>query len=163
MAGSASSVSAAATISPPMIATAIGSQNTLRDSGIIARTAAAVSTIGLKRRTAASTIASQAGTPCRRSCSIWSIRITELRTIIPNNAITPSSATKPNGRFSTSRAPATPAMPMNPVRKARSERVKPCSCSINSVNMMNSATGSPAAIEPWPLLLSSTAPAIWIA
>ena len=47
-----------------MIATAIGPQKTLRDSGIIASTAAAaVSTIGRKRRTAASTIASQRSTP----------------------------------------------------------------------------------------------------
>ena len=47
-----------------MIATAIGPQNTERDSGIIASTAAAaVSTIGRSRRTADSTIASQVGTP----------------------------------------------------------------------------------------------------
>ena len=64
MAGSDSSVSAVATIRPPMIATAIGPQNTLRDNGIIASTAAAaVSTIGRKRRTAASTIAFQVSTP----------------------------------------------------------------------------------------------------
>src|SRR5690606_15397741 len=36
IAGSASSVSAVATISPPMMATAIGPQKRLRDSGIIA-------------------------------------------------------------------------------------------------------------------------------
>ena len=66
IAGSASKVSAVATIRPPMMATAIGPQNTLRDSGIIASTAAAaVSTIGRKRRTADSTIAFQVGTPRR--------------------------------------------------------------------------------------------------
>ena len=62
IAGSESRVSAVATISPPMIATAIGPQKTLRDSGIIASTAAAaVRTIGRQRRTAASTIAVAAG------------------------------------------------------------------------------------------------------
>jgi len=63
-----------------MMATAIGPQNTLRESGIIASTAAAaVSMIGRKRRTAASTIAVPAATPRERSCSIWSDQeITEL-------------------------------------------------------------------------------------
>ena len=79
--------------------------------------------------------------------------------IMPISAITPSSATKPNGRSSSSSAPATPAMPSGPVRKTSIERLKLCSCSISSVNMMNSISGTPAAIEPWPLLLSSTAPA----
>jgi single stranded DNA-binding protein len=66
--------------SPPMMATAIGPKKALRESGIIASTAAAaVSTMGRKRRTADSTIASQAGTPLARSCSIWSIKMTELR------------------------------------------------------------------------------------
>ena len=144
-----------------MMATAIGPQNTLRDSGIIASTAAAaVSTIGRKRRTAASTMAFQVGTPRSRSCSIWSMRITELRMIMPISAITPSSATKPNGRFSSSSAAATPGRPSGPVRNTSIAREKLCSCSISKVKMMNSITGTPAAIEPWPLLLSSTAPAI---
>ena len=47
MAGKASKVSAVATTNPPMMATAMGPQNTLRDSGIMANTAAAaVSTMG---------------------------------------------------------------------------------------------------------------------
>ena len=62
MAGKASRVSTVATINPPMMATAIGPQKTERESGIMASTAAAaVSTIGRRRRTADSTIASQAG------------------------------------------------------------------------------------------------------
>src|SRR5205085_3156196 len=82
IAGSASRVSTVATMRPPMIATAIGPQKTDRDSGIIARTAAAaVSTMGRRRRTADSTIAFHVGTPLALSCSIWSIRITELRMI----------------------------------------------------------------------------------
>ena len=54
-----------------MMAAAIGPQNTLRESGIIASTAAAaVRMIGRKRRTAASTMAVQVGTPAATSCSI---------------------------------------------------------------------------------------------
>ena len=79
--------------------------------------------------------------------------------IMPISAITPSRATKPNGRSSSSSAAATPAMPSGAVRNTSTERLKLCSCSISSVNMMNSISGAPAAIEPWPLLLSSTAPA----
>ena len=41
MAGRANSVNTVATTSPPMIATAMGPQNTVRDNGIIASTAAA--------------------------------------------------------------------------------------------------------------------------
>src|SRR5258708_37162049 len=63
-AGTNSSVRMVAEIRPPIIATAIGPQKFERDSGIIASTAAsAVSTIGLKRRTVASTIASHCGWP----------------------------------------------------------------------------------------------------
>src|SRR5574344_2745227 len=62
IAGRASKVSTVATTSPPMMATAIGPQNTLRDSGIMASTAAAaVKTIGRRRRTADSTMASHVG------------------------------------------------------------------------------------------------------
>jgi hypothetical protein len=70
-AGRNNSVRTVATINPPMIATAIGPQNTERESGIIASTAvAAVKIIGLKRRTAEPTIASQTGMPAEISCSI---------------------------------------------------------------------------------------------
>ncbi len=71
MAGNASSVKTVATTSPPMMAIAIGPQNTERDKGIMANTAAAaVSTIGLSLRTVLSTIASQGWIPWARSCSI---------------------------------------------------------------------------------------------
>ena len=73
-----------------MIAHAIGPQNVERVSGIIARIAAsAVSEIGRRRRTADSTIASHSEQPRARSLSICAIRITELRRIMPNSAITP--------------------------------------------------------------------------
>ena len=75
--------------------------------------------------------------------------------IMPIKAITPSRATKPKGRLNSSSAAATPATPMGPVRNTSMAREKLCSCSISNVKMMNSITGTPAAIEPWPFLLSS--------
>ena len=81
-----------------MMATAIGPKKSFRDKGIIASTAAAaVRTMGRKRRTVDSTIAAPRALPAARSCSIWSTRITELRMIIPDNAMVPSNAMKPKG------------------------------------------------------------------
>ncbi len=120
--------------------------------------AAAVSTMGRARRTAASTIASQAGTPRARSCSIWSIRITELRWIMPMSAITPSNATKPNGRLSRISAAATPARPSGPVRNTSSARLKLCSCSMSSVITTSSITGNTAWIAPSLVRLSCHEP-----
>ena len=61
IAGKANKVKAVATINPPMMATAIGPQKTLLERGIMAKTAAAaVKTMGRKRLTADSTMASQA-------------------------------------------------------------------------------------------------------
>ncbi len=53
-------------------------------------------------------------------------------------------------------------MPSGPVRKTSTARLKLCSCSMSSVNMTNSISGAPAAIEPVPLLLSAAAPASWM-
>ena len=76
-------------------------QKTLRDSEIIAKTAAAaVRMIGLKRRTAASVIAVQHSMPRSQFLSIGSIKITKSQMIMPLSAITPSNATKLNGRCS---------------------------------------------------------------
>jgi len=58
--------------------------------------AAAVSTIGRKRCVVASITASQGRNPLARSMSIWTIRITELRMIMPLNAIMPRMATNPS-------------------------------------------------------------------
>ena len=70
-AGKKSTVKIVAIAKPPIIATAIGPKNTLRVSGIIANmAAAAVNTIGLKRRMVDSTIACQAGKPLALSWSI---------------------------------------------------------------------------------------------
>jgi hypothetical protein len=97
---------------PPISAVAIGPKKFERSSGISASTAAAaVSVIGRKRRTVAPTIASKRPWPAAMSCSIWSTRITELRMMIPNIAITPSIATKPNGWPNSSSVPTTPISP----------------------------------------------------
>src|SRR5262245_44675820 len=67
-AGRNSRVRTVATVSPPMMATAIGPQKLLRVSGIIARiAAAAVSRIGRKRRTVDSITASHGEWPACRS------------------------------------------------------------------------------------------------
>src|SRR5439155_22059723 len=73
-----------ATDSPPMMAIAIGPQNTLRVSGIVARIAvAAVGTTGRARLTADPNTAFQSDIPFAVSCSIWSIRMTEFRMSMP--------------------------------------------------------------------------------
>ena len=142
-----------------MIATAIGPKNALRDSGIIARIAAsAVSTIGRKRRTVASTIACHGSRPSPRSRSIWSTRITELRMIMPASAIVPSIATKPNGTRNTSRNKVTPINPSGAVSSTMMLREKLRSCSISSVNTTNRNSGMPALIASWPRAESSTVP-----
>src|SRR4030095_5106123 len=69
-AGTKKIVSAVATVSPPMMEIAIGPQNTLRVSGLIASTvAAAVSITGRVRWTAASTTAFHASRPS--PISLW--------------------------------------------------------------------------------------------
>ncbi len=124
-AGRNTSVSTVATTMPPIIATAIGPKKSLRVSGIIASTAAAaVSTIGRKRRTVAPTIASHGAAPAAMSCSIWSTRITELRMMMPDSAIVPSIATKPNGLPKASSASVTPISPSGAVSTTIAMRAK---------------------------------------
>src|SRR6516164_8353068 len=82
-AGRKISVSTVATASPPMIANAMGPQNTVGAIGIIPRVAAeAVSRIGRVRWIAAITMASQGWCPAAISVPIWSMRMTELRAIM---------------------------------------------------------------------------------
>src|SRR4029453_16019643 len=82
-AGTKTSVSAVATTRPPMIEMAIGPQNTLRVSGIIASTAAAaVSTTGRERRTVASTMAVHGAMPRAMSWSIWSTRMIDRKSVV---------------------------------------------------------------------------------
>ena len=144
-----------------MMAKAIGPQSTLRASGIIASTAAAaVSTMGRKRRTVASRIACHSGWPAAMSCSIWSTRITELRMIMPASAMTPSSATKPKGWRNTSSANATPMTPSGAVSTTMKVREKLFSCSISMPIITTTSSGMPAAIELSALRFSSKAPPI---
>ena len=73
-----------------MIAIAIGPQNTLRVSGTIASTVArAVRMTGRVRWIAASSTAFQGSRPSAISVRTWSIRISELRMIIPPRAMIP--------------------------------------------------------------------------
>src|SRR5450830_100453 len=159
-AGKNNNVNPVAMIKPPIIATAIGPQKTERDKGIIASTAAAaVNMIGRNRHTADSMTAVQGSTPASISCSIWSIKITELRMIITKSAITPNGATKPNGRCKMSNAIAAPATPKGPVKNTSNAREKLCSCNIRSVKIMKTTNGTFAAIESCAFPLSAAAPA----
>ncbi len=58
------------------------------------------------------------------SCSIWSTRITELRMIMPDSAIVPSMATKPNGTRNSSRNSVTPISPSGAVSNTITVRGK---------------------------------------
>ena len=83
---------------PPIMAKAIGPQNTSRAIGIMPRlAAAAVSRIGRMRCMVASTTASHGASPSARKASIWVTRITVLRMMMPISASTPRMATKPSG------------------------------------------------------------------
>ena len=131
-----------------MMAKAIGPHSTLRVSGTMARmAAAAVSMIGRKRRTVASRIATQGGSPARMSCSIWSTRITVLRMIMPPRAMVPSMATKPKGWRKTSRASATPMSPKGAVSSTMKVREKLCSWIMRMASTTASIIGMPALID----------------
>ena len=94
------------------MAYAIGPQKTSDAIGIMPReAAAAVSTIGRVRCVVASITASQGCKPLAMSISIWSIRITELRMIIPLSAMMPRIATKPIGVPVGNSASTTPIRP----------------------------------------------------
>jgi len=92
------------------------------------------------------------------SCWIWSTRITELRMIMPDSAIVPSIATKPKGRLKARRNAVTPIIPSGAVSTTMMVREKLCNCSISTVSTTSTNSGTPAATELPPLLLSSTAP-----
>jgi hypothetical protein len=122
------------------MATAIGPQKTLRDSGIIASTAAAaVSTIGRKRRTADSTIASR---PARRVAVLLDLvdqdhRVAHDHADQRDHAEQRHEAERPVQQQQRA-ADAGDAHAAG--EEARMAREKLCSCSISSVNMMNSIT-----------------------
>ena len=69
-------------------------------------------------------------------------------------------ATKPNGAPVSSSAPVTPISPSGAVSTTISTRRKLCNCTISSASMVSSMSGITALTLAWPLLLSSTAPAV---
>ena len=105
IAGSASSVSAVATIRPPMIATAIGPRRrcaTAGSSPAPPRPRSARS--GGNDAPPDSTTACRSGTPAARVLLDLVDQDDRVALIMPISAITPSSATKPKGRSSSSSA-----------------------------------------------------------
>jgi len=84
--------------------------------------AAAVSMIGRMRCSVASTTASQTGRPSSFSCSIFTIKITELRIKMPIKASTPRIATKPRGAPLGSRAMTTPIKASGATANTRNNR-----------------------------------------
>jgi hypothetical protein len=142
-----------------MMATAMGPKNTLRDNGIIASTAAiAVRTMGRKRRTVASIRALYGVLPAAMSCSIWSVRMMELRMIMPDSAMAPSMATKPKGTRNTSRNRVMPIRPSGAVRNTIRLLEMLRNCSISKLKDTSRNSGTPAATEREPRLESSTVP-----
>ncbi|MND59629.1 hypothetical protein D3C80_508310 [compost metagenome] len=78
--------------------------------------------------------------------------------IIPDKAIVPSIATKPNGWRNTNRNSVTPINPSGAVRNTIAVREKLRSCSISKVNTTTMNNGTPAFTEFCPRAESSTVP-----
>ena len=119
MTGNTMSVRTVATSKPPLKAMANGLQNTDPMRGIMPKIAAiAVSMIGRKRSVAELIIASRGSWPSALWISIWSNKIMELRMIIPERAIIPRIAIKPNGVLVILSANTTPISPNGAVSRA---------------------------------------------
>jgi hypothetical protein len=145
MAGNASRVSTVATISPPMMATAIGPQKTERDSGNHRQHGSRCRQHdrpqpphgalddripGRHAPPRGPARSGRSGSPnCAGSC--------------PSARSRPAAPRNRTAGSNSSRAPATPAMPSGPVRNTSMARLKLCSCSISSVKVMNSMIGTP--------------------
>ena len=100
--------------------------------------ASAVSATGRARRIVENTIASRRVSPrSRTSVSIWSTRMTVLRMSMPASAISPSSATKPNGLWARLSAIEAPTMPSGAVKNTIASREKLCIWIISSVSMVD--------------------------
>ena len=144
-----------------MIAKAMGPQNTVGAMGIMPSTVeTAVSMIGRKRVALASSAASQTLLPAARSASIWPTRMTAFLVMMPMSASTPSSATKPSGLPDSSKAPTTPMRPSGAMLSTTKSRSKLCNCTISTVSMMNSISGTTAMTEACDFALSSTVPPV---
>ena len=159
MTGRTSSVNTVATNKPAPMATAIGPQNILETKGIIAKiAAAAVSKIGRKRVIVALMMESHKLSPAARCWSIWSIRITELRIMIPDRANMPSCTTKPIGLPVKKRPMATPMIPSGAVNNVNIILGMFCSCSIKRIIMVIIIAGMGAKSNWVALMLSSVEP-----
>ena len=79
---------------------------------------------------------------------------------MPNKAIVPSIATKPNGTRNTSRNRVTPIIPSGAVASTSAVREKLRSCSISRVTTTSTNSGIPALIEFCPRAESSTVPPV---
>ena len=79
---------------------------------------------------------------------------------MPESAIVPSMATKPNGLSNTNNAIVTPIMPKGAVSITKNTREKLCSCKISSVSTATKNKGAPLATDAPPLADSSTAPPV---
>ena len=78
--------------------------------------------------------------------------------IMPDSAIVPSMATKPNGLPVRSRNSVTPMSPSGAVSTTSTVREKLCNWIISTVSTTRMKSGTPAATDLLPLALSSTAP-----
>ena len=144
---------------PEPIATAIGPQNRLEMSGIMAKmAAAAVSRIGRRRLSVAFMIASQRFSPAAICWSIWSIRIIEFRIIMPDKASMPSWTAKPIGFPVKKRPMATPIRPRGAVSRVKIIFDMFCNCSIKRIIMVIIIAGIGAKSIVVAFALSSVAP-----
>ena len=96
---------------------------------------------------AAVTTASHGCMPAALSFSIWSIRMTELRAIMPVSASTPRMATKPSGACASSKAATTPISPSGATLSTSSTRWKLCSWNIRMVSTSSIITGTTASTD----------------
>ena len=96
------------------------------------------------------------------SCSIWSIRMTEFRAIMPLSASTPRIATKPSGACASSKAATTPMSPSGATLSTSSTRWKLCNWNIRMVSTSSIIAGTTASTEAFAFALSSTEPPVAI-
>ena len=131
-----------ATSSPPMMAKAIGPQNTVGAIGTRPRIVEmAARIIGRNREVAEVITASYTLRPSLRSVSICTIRITAFFAIMPSKARMPRIATNPSGWLNTSKVSTTPIRPSGSTQTTIARRRKLTSMTIMIVNIRNQHQG----------------------
>ena len=80
--------------------------------------------------------------------------------IIPASAISPSSATKPNGWLARSSAPVAPIRPSGAVTNTKASREKLCTWIISSASITTAMAGNTATSAAFALALSSIEPPV---